>query len=73
MGIPGTESAAKAKGSLKTSGSLLTDSFSTSGYMTSGGSYLPDATPPTTYDFSGTYKDPDKEFNWFKDSTTPTQ
>ena len=49
------------------------DSFSTSGYMTSGGTYLPDVNPPITYDFSGTYNDSNKEFNWFKDITTPPQ
>ena len=49
-----------------TSGSILTESFSTSGYMTSGGTYLSGANPPTTYDFSGTYQDNTKSFNWFR-------
>lgn len=55
--------------SAMTSGSLLTQSYSTSGYMTSGGTYLSGFNPPTTYDFSGTYLDNNKSFNWFRNKT----
>lgn len=48
-----------------TSGSTIVKSFSTSGYMTSGGQYLSGTNPPTTYDFSGVYQDENKSFNWF--------
>jgi hypothetical protein len=47
--------------------SVLTDSYSTSGYETSGGNvgYMPGVVPPTTFTTSGGYIDNTKEFNWF--------
>lgn len=49
-----------------TSGSVLAEGYSTSGYMTSGGVPLSGTDIPTSYDFSGTYDDGVKEFNWFR-------
>jgi len=49
-----------------TSGSVLTETYSTSGYLTSGGVPLSASDIPTSYDFSGTYDDSEKEFNWYR-------
>jgi hypothetical protein len=54
-----------------TDGAILVEGFSTSGYATSGGQMDVSATPPTSYNFSGTYNADNKEFNWYKDVITP--